>query len=76
MLWPGLSLDLTVAGYVTALPLLITLATLWVRFPERLWRGILTGYFVLVALLTAVIFSVDVALYEHWGFRLDSTVLF
>ena len=75
VLWHGLSLDLTVAGYVTALPLLVTLATLWVRFPERLWRGILTGYFSLVALLTAVIFTVDVALYEHWGFRLDSTIL-
>lgn len=35
----------------------------------------MTGYFVLVALLTAVVFAVDVALYEHWGFRLDSTIL-
>ena len=45
------------------------------RLPERLWRGILTGYFALVAVFTAVIFAVDVALYEHWGFRLDSTIL-
>lgn len=75
VLWHGLSLDLTVAGYVTALPLLVTLASLWVRLPERLWRGVLTGYFVLVAVMTAVIFAVDVALYEHWGFRLDSTIL-
>lgn len=75
VLWHGLSLDLTVAGYVTALPLLVTLVSLWVRLSERLWRGILTGYFVLVAVLTAVIFAVDVALYEHWGFRLDSTIL-
>ena len=75
VLWHGLKLDMTVAGYVTALPLLVTLATLWVRFPERLWRGILTGYFVLVSVLTAVIFAVDVALYAYWGFRLDATVL-
>ena len=71
----GLSLDLTVAGYVTALPLLVTLATLWIRLPERLGRRILTGYFVLVSVLTAVIFAVDVALYGYWGFRLDSTIL-
>ena len=37
--WHGLSLDMTVAGYVTALPLLAELATLWVRLPERIWRG-------------------------------------
>lgn len=71
----GLTLDMTVAGYVTALPLLAVLLSLWVRLPERAWRGVLTGYFVAIAIVTSAIFSVDVALYEHWGFRLDSTVL-
>ena len=75
VLWHGLTLDMTVAGYVTALPLLAVLLSLWVRIPERVWRGVLTVYFVLVAVTTAVIFAVDVALYEHWGFRLDATVL-
>ena len=40
----GLSLDLTVAGYVTAVPLLVMLLSLWVRLPQRLWRALLTGY--------------------------------
>ena len=71
----GLSLDLTVAGYVAAVPLLVMLLSLWVRLPQRLWRALLTGYFALVALLTAVVFAVDLALYEHWGFRIDATVL-
>lgn len=75
VLWHGLTLDLTVAGYVTALPILVTLLSLWFRLPEKVWRGVLTGWFVLVAVATAVIFAVDVALYEHWGFRIDSTVL-
>ena len=75
VLWHGLTLDLTVAGYVTALPILVTLLSLWLRLPEKVWRGVLTGWFVLVAVATAVIFAVDVALYEHWGFRIDSTVL-
>lgn len=75
VVWHGLALDMTVAGYVTALPLLVTLVTLWARLPERVWRVMLTVYFALVALLTAAIFAVDVALYEHWGFRLDATVL-
>lgn len=75
VLWHGLTLDMTVAGYVTALPILVTLLSLWFRLPEKVWRGVLTGWFVLVAVATAVIFAVDVALYEHWGFRIDSTVL-
>ena len=75
VLWHGLTLDMTVAGYVTVLPILVTLLSLWVRLPEKVWRGVLTGWFVLVAVVTAVIFAVDVALYEHWGFRIDSTVL-
>ena len=66
---------MTVAGYVTALPILVTLLSLWLRLPEKVWRGVLTTWFVLVAVTTAVIFAVDVALYEHWGFRIDSTVL-
>lgn len=74
VLWHGLSLDLTVAGYVTAVPLLAMLLSLWVRLSERLWRVLLTGYFALVALFTAVVFAVDLALYEHWGFRIDATV--
>lgn len=75
VLWHGLTLDMTVAGYVTALPILVTLLLLWLRLPEKVWRGVLTTWFVLVAVTTAVIFAVDVALYEHWGFRIDSTVL-
>ena len=75
VIWHGLTLDSTVAGYVTALPLLLTLASLWVRLPERIWRQVLHVYFVLIAVLTASIFAVDVELYRHWGFRLDSTVL-
>ena len=75
VLWHGLTLDMTVAGYVTALPILVTLLSLWLRLPEKVWRGVLTTWFVLVAVTTAVIFAVDVALYGHWGFRIDSTVL-
>lgn len=71
----GLHLDLTVAGYVTALPLLVVLLSLWVRLSGRVWRPLLSGYFVVVSLFTAAIVAVDIALYEHWGFRLDATVL-
>ena len=55
VVWHGLTLDSTVAGYVTALPLLLTLASLWVRLPERIWRRVLNVYFVLIAVLTAAV---------------------
>ena len=71
----GLSLDMTVAGYVTVLPLLMTLLSLWVRLPERFWRRFFAAYFAVISVVTALIFAVDVALYEHWGFRLDATIL-
>lgn len=75
VVWHGLALDMTIAGYVTALPLLLTLVSVWVRIPGRVWRVLFATYFVVVAVLTAVVFAVDIALYEHWGFRLDATIL-
>lgn len=75
VLWHGLSHDATVAGYITALPLLLMLLSLWVRLPEGLWRRVLQYYFWLLALVAAAVFAIDVELYRHWGFRLDATVL-
>ena len=71
----GLKLDLTVAGYVAALPLLTQLATLWMRLPRRVWLRTLGFYLVVVAAFAAATFAVNVALYPHWGFPLDSTIL-
>lgn len=75
VLWHGMTLDLTVAGYITAFPLLLTIASLWAPLPDCLWRTILNTYFVLVSLAVASIFAVDLGLYGYWGFRIDSTVL-
>lgn len=75
VVWHGLSLDMTVAGYVTALPLLLTLLSLWVTLSDRTWRRIFGLYFWVVALVAGAVFAVDLALYEHWGFRLDGTAL-
>ena len=71
----GLSLDLTVAGYITALPTLLTLFSIWVKLSDRLFRRILTGYFITTSILVSAILSLDLSLYEHWGFRIDGTIL-
>lgn len=70
----GLLLDCTVSGYLTAIPLLCLLVSVWL--PGRFYRKFLTGYFVAVGALVAAIFAVDVALYGYWGFRLDATLFF
>ena len=70
----GLKLDCTIAGYLTAVPLVLTLVSVWL--PGTWLRRTLKGYFGVVAFLVALIFTVDVALYPYWGFRLDSTLLF
>ena len=70
----GLLLDCTMAGYLTALPLLMTLVSIWL--PGTFYKKLLKGYFGIMAILIAVIFSVDVALYGYWGFRLDATLFF
>lgn len=71
----GWTLDLTVAGYVTALPLLLVLVSVWVPLERRTWYRLLAGYLIVVALFTAAVFAVDLALYGYWGFRIDSSVL-
>lgn len=71
----GLSLDLTVAGYITALPLLLSIAALWLPVPGRVWRRVFRIYFIVVSLFVATVFAVDLDLYGYWGFRIDGTVL-
>lgn len=71
----GLSLDLTVAGYIAAIPWLLTLTSLWVPLREAVWRRVFDVYFVLIALFSAAVFAVDLALYDYWGFRIDGTIL-
>lgn len=70
----GIKLDCTIAGYLTVIPLLCSLISVWL--PGRFFKKILQGYFLITALLVAAIFSVDVALYSFWGFRLDATLFF
>ena len=74
VMYHGLPLDLAIAGYLTAVPLLLVLLSVWLTGPYI--RFLLKGYFLFAAILIAAIFSVDVELYSYWGFRLDATPFF
>lgn len=68
----GVGLDATTAGYLTAIPLLAVLAGIWI--PGIRLRKWLLPYYLTAAILTAIVFVVDAALYPFWGFKLDASI--
>lgn len=74
VLWHGLQLDVAVAGYLTILPALLLICSLWYR--GRVMRWLWIGYSALAALLSALAYTLNTGLYGYWGFPLDTTPLF
>lgn len=74
VMWHGLPLDLSLAGYLTAIPGLLLIASAWTD--SSVLRRIRQVYFGLIAFIMACIFIVDLGLYGFWGFRLDATPIF
>ena len=68
----GMSLDATTAGYLTALPFLLVLVSIWVK--KFSLRKLLLPYYIIAALLSAIVFVVDMGLYPFWGFKLDASI--
>lgn len=75
VVWHGLLLDSTTAGYISVLPWLMMLVAVWVKIPERVMQRLLTIYFAIMAFIAALLVAVDMGLFRHWDFRLDSTIL-
>lgn len=72
VMYHGASLDAATAGYLTALPFLLVLVSIWFKkFPLK---KILWAYYVIAAALVSIIFVVDMALYTFWGFKLDASI--
>lgn len=74
VMWHGLVIDRALAAYFSVIPGLLLVLSVWSsgQWLHRLWRG----YHLLLSLLIALIFTVDLGLYSYWGFRLDATPLF
>lgn len=70
----GLPLDFSLAGYLTIIPGLLLICTIWSR--KRLWRRLAKTYFAVIAIVLSSVFVIDLGLYRYWGFRLDATPLF
>ena len=72
-LWHGLRLDIATACYLLLLPTLVLLISCFFkRFPLR---KVLMPYYILVAVVLALIFVADTILYSFWGAKLDANDL-
>lgn len=70
----GLSVDLSVAGYLTCLPLLMVITGIWWEsFPIK---TAMKWYDGIVSVILSLIFCGDCALYPFWGTKLDASVFF
>lgn len=70
----GAKLDVSVAGYLTVIPLLLSWIALWYDHPVL--KRIMNLYLFLIALLLSALFCIDAELYTYWQFKLDATVFF
>ena len=68
----GISLDATTTGYLTVFPFLLILTSIWVKNISL--RKCLFPYYIIAALMVAVVFVVDMGLYPFWGFKLDASI--
>lgn len=70
----GFPLDITMASYLVALPLLLRLCNV---FTTNKWLiNILVIYNLLISIAIGALYILDLQLYSYWGFRLDSTPVF
>lgn len=74
IIWAGLPLDLGVAGYLSLLPTIFLLLSLWTK--SKFFHGVVNAYYILIFTLLFVLYGMNLILYPFWGFPLDSTPLF
>ena len=72
--WHGLRLDLSMAGYLAAVPGLLIVTSVWTK--GKALAIIRRTYFAIIAAVIAFSFVADLCLYDYWGFRLDVTPMF
>lgn len=74
IIWHGLTLDLSMAAYLTVIPGLLLIAAIWMR--KEIVRPVLNFYFGFISLFISICFVLNAALYPYWNFPLDSTPIF
>lgn len=74
VIWHGLPLDLSMAGYSSVIPGLLSIAVVWLK--RDLVKPIMNIYFIIASLFITCSFLLNTSLYPYWKYPLDSTPLF
>ena len=74
VIWHGLPLDLSMAGYLSVIPGLLSIAVVWLK--RDLVKPIMNIYFIIASLFITCSFLLNASLYPYWKYPLDSTPLF
>lgn len=78
----GLPLDMSLAGYLSAIPALVLLVScmslrrLHSTRASQILMAVVGGWTLIGAIAVALSFVANIALYGYWGFPLDSTPIF
>lgn len=75
MLLHGLKLDAAISGYLSVIPFLIIIWSIWKKKRQAL-KWIWNVYFTIIAFILALAYTTNIILYKFWGFPLDTTPLF
>ena len=74
VIWHGLPLDLSMAGYLSVIPGFLSVAVVWLK--RDLVKPIMNIYFIIASLFITCSFLLNASLYPYWKYPLDSTPLF
>lgn len=74
VIWHGLPLDLSMAGYLSVIPGFLSIAEVWLK--RDLVKPIMNIYFIIASLFITCSFLLNASLYPYWKYPLDSTPLF
>lgn len=72
ILYHGLPLDFSMSGYLSILPGLLLIASIWIK-PAAIIK-VCNIYYGIISFILAAVCITDVILYPHWGFHFDATV--
>lgn len=72
VLYNGLPLDLSLAGYLSVIPALLLILSIWIT-PKAISK-IFNVYYAIILFLITTIGVIDTIVYPYWGFHFDSSV--
>ncbi len=72
VLYHGLRLDFSMSGYLTIIPALLIVSTIWIN--STIISKLFNIYYVIIISLIVIIVVTDIALYPHWGYHFDANL--